>query len=120
MKQDETFQQENDERVNWNWRDEVTVPKKQQHYRPNFLKLLQKLDGMCNCYLRRITIEKHCIDLAHNLVHPVQNALYRVRSKSGKFAAAKTDRKLREDSIEQVTTEWASPIVLATMKDSLL
>lgn len=63
---------------------------------------------------------KEQVRLASDDVRPVSSALYGVGAIARHFAADKSARTLKEDIIEPITSEWASPIVFAPKKGGSL
>lgn len=77
MERHETVQHHDDERLNRNWWDGVTVADKYEQYRTELLKLLEKFEDMCDGHLGQTKMAKHRIELTHNDVRPIHSAPYR-------------------------------------------
>lgn len=117
MEQHETAHQHDDECLNRNGRDKVTVADRYEQNQPEFLKLLESLEDMLDGYLGRTTTVKNRIELTHNYINPIHSAPYRAGPKERQFTATEIDRILRENVTELSTTEWESPSVFSPKKN---
>lgn len=120
MERHEMVQHHEDERLNWNWQDKVTVAVKYEQPRPEFLKHLEERGIIWYGPLGRILTAKDRIELTYNNLRIVHSAPYGAGPKARQFVATAIDCTLQEDVIERVTTEWAIPILVAPKKDGSL
>lgn len=108
IEQHGTVQQHENERLNRNWPDEVTIAKHCEQHLIEFSKHLTEYEDMWDGNFGRITMAKQRIKLAQNNVRTVHSAPYRAGSKARLFAVTETDCMREEDIIEPTTTECAS------------
>lgn len=91
-----------------------------EKHRPKFLNMLEEMEAMWDGPLGQITTSRYQIELTSSYVQPMHSAPYRAGPAARQSAAKKINRMLKEDIIEPITTEWASPIVFPPKKDGSL
>lgn len=117
IRQDETVQENDDNRLNKDWREELTIANRHNKRRLEFLKILEEFEDMWHGNLRRIKTSKDQIELTFDDVRPVYIDFYRAGPTVTNFAANKLDHMLKEDIMKPAKTEWASRIFFAAKKD---
>lgn len=120
MKEHETVELNDDDCLNNEWQEELTIPDKYKEQCPKLLRLMDEFADLWHERLGRSKAAKHCIELTDNHVRSVHRTAYRARTTTIEFAVIEIYKLLQGEAIEPATTEWASSTVLATKKDSSL
>lgn len=112
--------QNDDDRLNHDWRKEMTVADRYKKHKLEILKMLEAYKAVLNGQLGQIKTKKHRNELASDGFQPEHSVLYKAGPTAGHFAANEIGRMLRKEIAQRDTTEWSSPIIFAPGKDSSL
>lgn len=105
MHQHETLQQNDDERLNGEWQKEVAISNRYEKNRPEFIKMLETFEVMCDDHLGGIKTSRFLVELASDNVRAVQGAPYEADPTARQVCANETDGILKKDITKLVKAE---------------